>query len=1322
MIGYCNTCKKQVEFTVNPSTGKQTCTVCGNPIIVPSVSQLNPGTVINGFLIESKLGQGGMAVVYKAKQLNLERYVALKVLSDELSRDTEFIERFFKEARAAASLSHSNIVQVYDAGSTLDGIYYFAMELIEGETLDTRITREGTLPAKDAIDISVKIASALEYAWERQKLCHGDIKPENIILNSSGGAKLADLGLAKSLHDEKAFKEGGIMATPLYAPPEVIAGDVHRIDCRSDMYSFGATLYHMIAGVPPFTGDDAEKVMKRHLNEKPAPLTTHNKEMNPLISNIVDHMLAKNPENRPASWKEVCKSLEKIHDVERKIFHKGAVHPGKPLSPQHPPEEATQQDPLAKVVGALVALVIVLAIMAAGIFLYLENKKKKGTGTGQTPTTQVQQPPVDTAVAEWQKIVKNDIPRVDPETGISLIQNYVKRYPTKIPPEADKLLKDLQQKIVSQQEAKKALEKKIADTQVEVESLLKIISTTDFTKEPKQKLEETNKRIETVLDFVTKNKDIQLIKESKDALNQGFLKISDILIKMRLEEERKQREEEARKEQERLEQEKKRLAEEERVRQEKLSSNQVIDGYYYSLSEFEAYYQKKKEATYLKELLDNWLESNKKRVIPEQLLTKVQFIKNIVVPGEPGLYGIFEKNEAALKGKPLPGIAKELSGYEVDRIADKTFRLITLDGKVKMGKTIPWGQFTNEMIVLNLNQRLLNADSGVKLLKVDYSAILTFYLLNGLSQQFHDLLKASGTTYTAPEKKNWESIADDFQKAPEERRAIDLWKEFTDLMKDGKAQEASQYLIDISNSCKNTEFFKRYAEEIVRQLLQLQSFLPDLQALLFLDLASKDIKAGNYQGALSKIMTAYARCGNMKNLKQSIKDQIQSMQAQCLSALTSASQIKEIADNRIPFYYWEVETPGEAWIYEQVCRKSGKIQQDRILASMEIGSFIDIGCWPQAYQISNSGRNIGIDKLVTPRGNMAYWSPSFIFAQGLVYMNYNDWGSQSSALSGLQAMCEYFKQNPMGPMDALSATLAIEYALMLHIPVNACDIAAAYHYNMQRPDRELRIALLHILASLQKGDSKEEVQQLIKKYSDQFKQFQESANDFNWCRMGTWILDEERNLDPKRIQFLQAAKCVAPDISARILCASVARAFTAGPGFSSEKELYPFLDAKVSGNVVSGELWRSIGLLKIARARSHEGMLKLVSDLLGDSRFCSILFYPKLCMLKQGLELAAGKATPQETSKKLKFLLESSGIASDSDKQTVAVILSDKPADLVAKFISENRPVSAYWCGILGMLAHKKDGPKVAAIFKVLDENSRMLTWEERLLLKNISN
>lgn len=269
-----------------------------------------PGTEIAGYRIERELGRGAMAVVYRAIQLNLQRAVALKVLSPELASSREFVERFFNEARAAAALSHANIIQAYDAGVADNGIYYFAMEYVEGETVQDRIRRDGAIPVRTALRMATDIADALDYGWQRQKLTHGDIKPENIMVNTEGETKLADFGLAKvAEHD---FAGSDVMLTPLYASPEAIRGELPKGDCRGDIYSFGATLYHMIAGHPPFPGHGTEEVLERHLNEKLTPLSAVAEDLPPGVSDFVGSLLEKSAAKRPQDWHSILLALRDL--------------------------------------------------------------------------------------------------------------------------------------------------------------------------------------------------------------------------------------------------------------------------------------------------------------------------------------------------------------------------------------------------------------------------------------------------------------------------------------------------------------------------------------------------------------------------------------------------------------------------------------------------------------------------------------------------------------------------------------------------------------------------------------------------------------------------------------------------------------------------------------------------------------------------------------------------------------------------------------------------------------------------------------------------
>lgn len=271
---------------------------------------LNPGDRVADYLIERLVGRGAMAVVYRAIQVNLERPTALKILPSELAGDKDFVNRFFNEAKAAAVFSHPNIVQAYDAGVDDNGICYFAMEFVEGETLLDRIEHGKKIPPLPAVRIALDIARALAYGWKHQRLTHGDIKPANIMLTTRDETKLADFGLAKVSGLDTADED--VMLTPLYAAPEVIRSQVTPPDCRPDIYSLGATLYHMVTGAPPFPGDDSREVMRAQVEDPLVPANQKNPDLPKPVSDLLDRLLRKSPEERPQTWAAVIRALEKL--------------------------------------------------------------------------------------------------------------------------------------------------------------------------------------------------------------------------------------------------------------------------------------------------------------------------------------------------------------------------------------------------------------------------------------------------------------------------------------------------------------------------------------------------------------------------------------------------------------------------------------------------------------------------------------------------------------------------------------------------------------------------------------------------------------------------------------------------------------------------------------------------------------------------------------------------------------------------------------------------------------------------------------------------
>ena len=229
-----------------------------------------PLEVIGDFEVMSKLGQGGMGAVYRARQVSLNRQVALKILPASFEADADSVSRFQREARVAASLSHPNLVKVYAAG-VADGCHYIAMELIEGETLGQRIKRGAVPPAGSAPRIiHWSVARGLQCGWRTAQLIHRDIKPGNIFISREGAVKLGDLGLAKTTGSDTTglTQTGTAMGTPHYISPEQARGD-RDLDFRADIYSLGCTLYQMLTQKTPYSGHEPMVVMNQHINAAP---------------------------------------------------------------------------------------------------------------------------------------------------------------------------------------------------------------------------------------------------------------------------------------------------------------------------------------------------------------------------------------------------------------------------------------------------------------------------------------------------------------------------------------------------------------------------------------------------------------------------------------------------------------------------------------------------------------------------------------------------------------------------------------------------------------------------------------------------------------------------------------------------------------------------------------------------------------------------------------------------------------------------------------------------------------------------------------------
>lgn len=268
---------------------------------------------IPGYKILGPLGAGAMAKVYKARQISLDRTVAIKVLPKKFMSDPQFIERFYAEGRAAAKLNHPNIVQAIDVGQAGEH-HYFVMEYVEGHTVYDHLTTKGPYTEAEALRITIETAAALQHAHSKGFM-HRDVKPKNIMITKQGVSKLADMGLARQISDTATAEAeaGKAYGTPYYIAPEQIRGEVD-IDFRADIYGLGATFYHMVTGQVPFDGPNPSAVMHKHLKEPLTPPDHVNPDLSVGISEVIEVMMAKDRDER---YDNTAALLEDLKSIER---------------------------------------------------------------------------------------------------------------------------------------------------------------------------------------------------------------------------------------------------------------------------------------------------------------------------------------------------------------------------------------------------------------------------------------------------------------------------------------------------------------------------------------------------------------------------------------------------------------------------------------------------------------------------------------------------------------------------------------------------------------------------------------------------------------------------------------------------------------------------------------------------------------------------------------------------------------------------------------------------------------------------------------------
>jgi eukaryotic-like serine/threonine-protein kinase len=335
------------------------------------------GTTLNRrYRLEARIGSGGMSTVYRATDETLQRQVAIKLMNREVSTDSDQLERFRREARAVAQLSHPHIVGVIDAGED-EGRPYIVFEYVEGETLKERIRRTGRLPIAEAVAYAIEIARALGAAHSRH-IVHRDVKPQNVLIDEEGSAKVTDFGIARTLDEEGLTADGRVLGTTDYVSPEQALGQ--PVTGQSDLYSLGVVLYEMLTGEVPFKGENQISVAMKHVREELPDVQVKRPEVSAALAAVVDTATAKHQEDRYADDAELIADLEDVLAIE--TARTGSATGEATSVLRTLPPHARRRVPYRlrhRAIAPLLALLV--AAGAAGLIAWLGTRTHHGTGT-----------------------------------------------------------------------------------------------------------------------------------------------------------------------------------------------------------------------------------------------------------------------------------------------------------------------------------------------------------------------------------------------------------------------------------------------------------------------------------------------------------------------------------------------------------------------------------------------------------------------------------------------------------------------------------------------------------------------------------------------------------------------------------------------------------------------------------------------------------------------------------------------------------------------------------------------------------------------------
>ena len=556
---------------------------------------------------------------------------------------------------------------------------------------------------------------------------------------------------------------------------------------------------------------------------------------------------------------------------------------------------------------------------------------------------------------------------------------------------------------------------------------------------------------------------------------------------------------------------------------------------------------------------------------------------------------------------------------------------------------------------------------------------------------------------------------------PPKSRAGNLWNRIDKDIELKKYETAGKLLNELVSRYSGSGVVKRNRKAIERYKRRLESFSPAVQAGIIGKLCREAAKVGAGPRALNLAMTAYSRYGELKSLDSGNKAEIRENVKLALDMLRERTRVKAVSDNQVPFYNGGADNPGDAWIFEQIIRNRKVLGSSHpILPFLVLAAEIDLGDWRQTEAIlTKHGQDFYY--LTKDIGPMKSWAPSLLFGLGIAAKRYPEKNLKPKISQALFEMPDEFSD---AGMRTRSAILAMEYALAIRAPESAEHFAANYNFGKNHTVLDGKIALLHLLALIRqdKSDAKKFLR-VLQGYRKIFKDSADLQNDFSWCSTAVTYWMKGGTGGTGRIDTLRKWRCSAPEITARILSAAIARGLLSRKPVGKENwaPVLDLLEKQVGGNLMCGPLWFAVVTLRLSAASGQTGFAAEIDRALRDYRICAIKYYPRLRMLNAGKEIFRQNLPAGEVAAIYERFIAGCPVANRTERD-VPQLLEGKipPAETVKRLFREDCPEEGFWCGITMLLSYTDKVKTSEEICKVFRSNSNRLSWEERLLLKSL--